>query len=131
MLFNSWQFMVFFPVVTALYFVLPHKYRWFLLLAASCYFYMAFIPVYILILAATIVVDYFAGIYIEKSSGRRRLFFLISSVIANVGFLAFFKYFNFLNDNIAFLARLIHWNYPISSLTQLTLKYLVLPAFPS
>jgi len=117
MLFNSWQFMVFFPLVTGLYFVLPQKYRWFLLLAASCVFYMAFIPIYLLILAVTIVVDYFAGIYIEKSeSPKQRSLFLIMSIIANVGFLAFFKYFNFLNDNIAFMARIIHWNYPISSL---------------
>lgn len=77
---------------------------------------MAFIPIYILILAVTIIVDYFAGIYIERSTGKRRLSFLILSIFANVGFLGFFKYFNFMNDNVAFLARLIHWNYPISSL---------------
>ncbi len=46
MLFNSFHFLVFFPVVTALYFALPHRMRWTLLLAASCYFYMAFIPIY-------------------------------------------------------------------------------------
>ena len=44
--------------------------RWLLLLAASCVFYMAFIPSYILILAFTIVIDYFAGIFIEKSRGQ-------------------------------------------------------------
>ncbi len=116
MLFNSWQFLVFFPVVTVLWFVLPHKVRWLMLLSASCAFYMAFIPVYILILAATIIVDYFAGIYIENNAGRSRLLFLVCSIIANVGFLAFFKYFNFLNGNFAFLARLVDWNYPISDL---------------
>jgi len=87
-----------------------------LLLLASCIFYMTFIPVYILILALTIVVDYFAGIYIEKSQGHRRKVFLTASIIANVGALAFFKYFNFLNGNMAELARLIHWNYPIGAL---------------
>jgi Obg family GTPase CgtA-like protein len=56
-LFNSLHFALFFPIVTALYFALPARARWGLLLAASCYFYMAFVPVYILILAATIVVD--------------------------------------------------------------------------
>lgn len=116
MLFNSWQFLIFFPLVTILYFILPHRFRWFLLLSASCFFYMAFIPIYILILAATIITDYFAGIFIEKTNGRQRLLFLLLSIIANVAFLSFFKYFNFLNHNIAFLARLIHWNYPISSL---------------
>jgi hypothetical protein len=62
MLFNSGAFLIFFPVVTTTYFLLPHRFRWMLLLAASCYFYMAFIPKYILILAVTITVDYFAGL---------------------------------------------------------------------
>jgi alginate O-acetyltransferase complex protein AlgI len=95
MLFNSLHFAVFFPVVTALYFALPHRVRWLLLLAASCYFYMAFVPVYILILGFTIVVDYFAGILIAGSAGRTRRLFLILSLIANVGILAVFKYYDF------------------------------------
>ncbi|MHC1777001.1 MAG: hypothetical protein AB9834_16480 [Lentimicrobium sp.] len=61
MLFNSFHFVFFFVVVTSLYFILPHRFRWMLLLGSSCYFYMAFIPVYILILGFTIVVEYSAG----------------------------------------------------------------------
>jgi hypothetical protein len=57
MLFNSLQFLVFFPVVTALYFLAPHRARWLLLLAASCVFYAAFIPKYLLILLFLILVD--------------------------------------------------------------------------
>jgi D-alanyl-lipoteichoic acid acyltransferase DltB (MBOAT superfamily) len=117
MLFNSWKFFIFFPVVTFLYFALPHKMRWLLLLSASCFFYMAFVPYYILILAATIVVDYTAGIWIERSQGPRRHLFLLMSIIANVGFLAFFKYFNFMNDTVASLARAMDWNYSIHSLS--------------
>lgn len=117
MVFNSLAFFVFFPVVTALYFLLPHPRRWALLLAASCGFYMFFIPKYILILAFTIVVDYIAGIVIAQSHGRRRKVLLICSLMANVGVLAFFKYFNFLNDNVADLARLIGWNYSVQSLS--------------
>src|ERR1700733_5299194 len=64
MLFNSLEFAVFFPVVTILFFLLTHRFRWMLLLAASCFFYMFFKPVYILILVFTIVIDYFAGIWI-------------------------------------------------------------------
>lgn len=64
---------------------------------------MVFVPVYILILGFTIVVDYFAGIYIEKSEGPKRKFYLVLSLIANIGVLAFFKYFNFLNENISML----------------------------
>jgi alginate O-acetyltransferase complex protein AlgI len=103
MLFNSLHFVVFFLVVTPLYFILPHKFRWILLLIASCYFYMTFIPIYILILIFTIIVDYFAGILIEKSEGRERKLYLIVSLVANIGVLAFFKYFNFLNENLTLL----------------------------
>lgn len=116
MLFNSLQFAIFFPLITALYFILPHKFRWALLLLASCVFYMAFIPYYILILLITIIVDYIAGIYIEKASKKRRKWYLILSIISNVGFLAFFKYFNFFNANLAGMAHFLHWNYTISSL---------------
>lgn len=99
MLFNSVQFLLFFPFVTAVYFLLPQRWRWFWLLAASCYFYMVFKPVYILILVFTIAIDYFAGIWIERSEGSRRKFLLILSIGANIGVLAFFKYYNFLNHS--------------------------------
>lgn len=100
MLFNSLHFLVFFPVVTALYFLVPHRARWALLLAASCYFYMVFRPVYVLILAFTIGVDYFSAILIERSEGRRRRAWLLASIFANVGVLAVFKYYNFLNESL-------------------------------
>lgn len=104
MLFNSVDFVIFFIVVTITYFTLPHRFRWMLLLAASCYFYMAFVPIYILILGFTIIIDYFAGLYLEKWQGRKKKLFLIASLIANIGVLSIFKYYNFLNDNLtAFL----------------------------
>ncbi|OGH70538.1 MAG: alginate O-acetyltransferase [Candidatus Magasanikbacteria bacterium RIFCSPHIGHO2_01_FULL_47_8] len=113
MLFNSLQFLVFFPVVTTLYFILPHRWRWLLLLVASCLFYMAFIPAYILVLFAVILVDYIAGIHIEKSIGPRRKQYLIMSILANVGCLVFFKYSNFAIGNINSLAGFLHWNYSL------------------
>ena len=101
MLFNSIEFALFFPIVTVLFFVLPHKYRWLLLLLASCFFYMFFKPVYILILILTIVIDYFAGIWIAKTENRtKRKQLLLLSIIANIGVLVVFKYFNFLSENI-------------------------------
>jgi len=100
MLFNSFQFLIFFPVVTLIYWLLPFKYRWIHLLIASCIFYMAFVPVYILILLFTIIIDYLAGIFIENAQGKKRKSFLAISIIANVGTLAFFKYYNFFTDNI-------------------------------
>ena len=103
MLFNSFHFVFFFIIVTTCYFIIPQNKRWILLLGCSCYFYMAFVPIYILILGFTIVIDYFAGIYIENAEGKRRKLFLIYSLIANIGVLAVFKYYNFLNDNFSFL----------------------------
>lgn len=116
MLFNSAQFLVFFPTVCALYFALPHRYRWLWLLLASCYFYMAFIPAYILILLCVIAVDFTAGLLIERSQGRRRTVWLVISLISNIGMLGIFKYFNFVNGNLASLAALLDWNYPIQGL---------------
>lgn len=113
MIFNSLEFLIFFPIVVLLYYTLPHRFRWLMLLIASCYFYMAFIPIYIVILGATIIVDYFAGIWIEQSSGRKRRLFLILSLIANLGVLAVFKYYNFFVDNINFLIGPDHRNLPL------------------
>ncbi|MEO5904998.1 MAG: MBOAT family O-acyltransferase [Gemmatimonadaceae bacterium] len=116
MLFNSFTFLIFFPVVATIHFVVPQRWRWAWLLAASCYFYMAFIPVYILILFFTIGIDYAAGILIENAQGRQRKWYLVMSIIANVGVLAVFKYFNFLNANIHSIAGVFHWPYGIPPL---------------
>lgn len=116
MLFNSIQFLIFFPVVTILYFLIPHRFRPPLLLIASCVFYMAFIPTYILILFVLIVVDYFAGILIENAQGGKRRLFLLISIVANVGFLAFFKYYNFINENLFRVAQFLDLRYPLSTL---------------
>jgi len=107
MLFNSFQFLLFFPIVTMLFFLLPHRFRWLLLLAASCGFYMAFIPIYILILFLLIIIDYVAGLLIEKATGFRRRLFLVVSILSNCGVLGFFKYYNFLAGNVGALSSLL------------------------
>jgi len=117
MLFNSFHFVFFFLIVTPTYFVLPHKYRWMLLLGASCYFYMVFVPVYILILGFTIVIDYFAGILLENTEGKKRKYWLIASLIANIGVLAVFKYYNFLNNNLSELLNSIGYQNSIPNLS--------------
>jgi D-alanyl-lipoteichoic acid acyltransferase DltB (MBOAT superfamily) len=105
MLFNSLEFLIFFPVVTALFFALPHAVRWVLLLAASCFFYMFFKPEYILILFFTIVVDYAAGIWLEQTvDPHRKKRYLVLSLLANVGILAIFKYYPFIQDNSYWLS---------------------------
>lgn len=117
MLFNSIEFVFFFIGVTVAFFLLPHKYRWILLLVASCYFYMAFVPIYILILVFTIIIDYIAGILIEKHEGKKRKYYLVISLVANIGVLAFFKYYNFLNDNLTELLYGAGFKNPIPYLT--------------
>jgi len=82
-------------------------------LASSCYFYMAFVPIYILIMAFTIVIDYFTGIFLETTTGRKRKLFLIASIIANTGILAIFKYYNFINQNLTILLQTIGVQNPI------------------
>ncbi len=101
MLFNSIEFLLFFLIVTSVFFALPHRFRWIHLLLASCIFYCAFIPAYILILFFTIVIDYLAGIWIEGAGNaitKKR--YLTLSIIANLSVLFFFKYFNFFTENI-------------------------------
>lgn len=120
MLFNSLEFFIFFLLVVTLYFIIPHKYRWIFLLLASCAFYMAFIPAYILILFFLIIIDYFSAIFIEKYSGNRKRIFLIISIFFTCLTLFIFKYFNFFISNIESIAIFINWNY-----TSRTLKLLL------
>ncbi|MBX7182880.1 MAG: MBOAT family protein [Bacteroidia bacterium] len=119
MLFNTLQFFVFFVVVTLMYFLVHQRWRWLLLLLASCYFYMAFVPVYILILGGTIVVDYIAGILIENAKGPRRKLFLLMSLLANGGVLAVFKYYHFLNEILTEILAGIHQSNPLPALKML------------
>jgi len=77
---------------------------------------MFFIPVYIFILATTILIDYFAGILIEKTEGPKRKRYLVISIISTCVVLIIFKYVNFFNTNFALMAKFLHWNYPIGVL---------------
>lgn len=117
MLFNSFEFLLYFPTVTLLFYLLPHRYRWVLLLLASCLFYMFFIPDYILILFATIIIDYAAGIWIEQSPNQqRKKLYLILSIISTCMVLFVFKYFNFANQNLMCLSEILGFHYPNKSL---------------
>ncbi len=116
MLFNSIPFLVFFPVVFFLYWALPGKVRPFLLLLASCYFYMAFVPYYILVLFFLITVDYVLAFYIERGGAYKKLYLYVA-ILSNVGLLFVFKYFNFFDDNITALAQTLHWNYSLGALS--------------
>jgi D-alanyl-lipoteichoic acid acyltransferase DltB (MBOAT superfamily) len=117
MVFNSLQFLVFFGIVTAAYFLLAHRFRWMLLLVASCYFYMAFQPIYLGILGFTIVVDYYAGIYLERFEGRAKKLFLALSLMANIGVLAVFKYYAFFTGNFMHAASYFGYTLQIPQLS--------------
>lgn len=115
MLFNSLAFLLFFPLVCLGYFLFPHRIRWAWLLAASCFFYMCFIPKYILILGLTIAIDYSAGLLMEAYPMHKKRF-LVASIILNMMLLIVYKYLPFLSENVVELARLLHWNYPLHAL---------------
>ena len=101
MLFNSIHFVFFFPIVVAIYFAFPHRFRWALLLVASYYFYMCWEPTYAILIFASTVIDYVAAIQIGRaSSATRRRLFLLFSLFGNFGILFAFKYFNFVSGSI-------------------------------
>ena len=110
--FNSINFMIFFPVVLALYFVIPKALRQIWLLAASYYFYMSWNARYALLIAASTLITYVSGIAIERyrESGRtgRRLTVLFSCLGINLGILLFFKYGNFLIASLDRGLELLH-----------------------
>ena len=97
MVFNSLNFLMFILVVLPLYWLTPVKFRWALLLPAGMFFYGFWKPWYLLLLIATILVDYSCGVLLDKTedAGRRKLI-LAMSITANLGILAYFKYGNFL-----------------------------------
>lgn len=116
MLFNSLHFLFFLPIVITLYYLLPHRYRWILIFLSSCYFYMALVPAYIFVLFFIILLDYFAAITIENNKGGLRKLALQISLCANIGLLAFFKYFNFGNENLSWFLGVLNRPNPIENL---------------
>jgi alginate O-acetyltransferase complex protein AlgI len=94
MLFNSVAFFIFFPLVTSAYYAFP-RHRVLLLLAASSYFYMAFVPAYLLVLVFLIGVDFTAARLMERTRGPARKAMLGLSLASNLGVLGLFKYWTF------------------------------------
>ena len=104
MLFNTAAFLIFLLVVLALFYAAPRSWRKYILLAASYYFYMSWNPKFIPLLLTLTAIDYTAALWIQRSESRRRKkLFLIIGLAGNLGFLGFFKYYNFLGDNFALL----------------------------
>jgi len=107
--FNSFQYLCFFPIVVCIYFALPHRFRWVLLLGASYYFYACWKTEYLVLIILSTVVAYCTGLAMGRSkTPSHRKMFLILSLIMNLGILFGFKYFNFFNDSIRI--TLSHFN---------------------
>ncbi len=97
--FNSIQFLLFYPIVAILNFVVPRKYRWIPLLIASYYFYMTWNAKLFFLILFTTAVSYASGILIEKKPKQKTLWMVIS-IVASLSVLFFFKYYNFVVGTI-------------------------------
>lgn len=108
MLFNSTSFMIFFPIVVLVYFILPKKIRYLWLLIASYYFYMGWNPKYIILLFTSTLITYLSGLFLHlvlkkeeredmKKTGLKK-FIVALSFILNLGILFYFKYINFASE---------------------------------
>lgn len=107
MVFNSFAFLIFFPIVLILYRVLPKRARWVMLLAASYFFYMSWQADLIYLILFTTLISYVCALGIEKAKkqGIKRLL-AITAAVASLGVLFFFKYFNFLAGSVCSLINL-------------------------
>ncbi len=122
MLFNSLEFLIFYPLVAIAYFHVQKRDRWMVLLGASYYFYMRWQMIYILLIIGSTLLDFNVAIAIEKANTlirRKRLLFL--SLGGNLGLLFFFKYYNFFADSINAATGLV------GALPQLPPNSLLLP----
>ena len=114
MLFNSFIYIIFFLVAVAVHYLVPHRFRWVMLLIASYIFYMAWRAELILLILFSTLVNYYAaqGIYrrlVDGSSFSRRKQLLIISLCVNFGLLFIFKYLVFINNTFMYFFS----NYPV------------------
>lgn len=101
MVFNSLAFILFFPVVVILYWLLPtQKMRTGLLVMASLYFYMSWKPVFGLLLVASVAINYIGGWLATCSNCTYRRTAAAVAIALNIGLLACFKYLNFLGETL-------------------------------
>ncbi|MBQ6566816.1 MAG: MBOAT family protein [Treponema sp.] len=107
MSFNSLSFAIFLPVIFALHWALPHRYRVMLLLAASYYFYMSWNPKYVVLILSTTLVSYLAGLAIEKErlkSGSAPKWIAVAATLFCLGILFVFKYLGFFSQTVSAVA---------------------------
>lgn len=96
MLFNSIDFLIFFPIVTVIFFVIPRKLKTLWLLVTSYYFYMSWNPKYAALIAISTVITFISGVLIEKTKGwYGKKLVVITSLVSNLVILGIFKYADF------------------------------------
>lgn len=101
MLFNSFNFLLFFPTVCLLYYITNTKYRWLLLLLASYFFYMNWEPTYAILIFFSTIVTYGCAYKVEKTEKKsHKKNYLVASILINLSILFLFKYYNFFNTSV-------------------------------
>lgn len=102
MLFNSLSFAIFLPIVFLIYWAMPHKWRWVVLFISSYYFYMSWNVKYVVLILFTTFISYACGLGLERAEGaKKKKILIVSTMVASLGCLFFFKYFNFASESIA------------------------------
>ena len=108
MLFNSFEFMIFFPIVVLLFLIIPKSLRSIWLLIASYYFYMSWNPRYAVLIVFSTLITYLSGILIERfQEEKKRKWVVAGSFICNLAILALFKYANFALDSLNTLFNIV------------------------
>ena len=103
MVFSSLTFLyIFLPVTLVIYYIVPKQLRNLFILISGLFFYAWGEPIYVFVLIASTMIDYFAGLVIYKAGDRQALrkLALIVSMVMNLSLLGFFKYSNFIIENI-------------------------------
>ena len=108
MTFNSWEFLIFYPIVLLLYFVLPKRAKWPMLLVASYFFYAAYQPTLLVLIVLTTLISWLASRRIERSErGAVKKLWLALTLTVCLGVLFFYKYFDFLSLSAYSLVSLL------------------------
>lgn len=106
MVFNSLEFLIFYPAVLLMYFLAPQKWRWVLLLAASYYFYLSWNVELVFLIVFTTAVSYVSALVIEKKrDGTVARLCLCATLVVSLGILFFYKYFDFLAGSVTAVAN--------------------------
>ena len=115
MLFNSLEFLIFLPITFAVFWLTPNKWRWIPALIASYYFYMYWNPRLVSLILFTTLVSYVCGILVERNHDKPKLkkIILAATLVASIGTLLFFKYFNFLYEAFFDVAVMLGANEPL------------------